>query len=361
LVDQYDWRFVFVAIVPVCVAAMAASVVFLPGRGTGKEAPPPRFDGLGFLLLSAFLIFLLSALSNGQREGWDSDLILTLFAGAFATFFAFVGYELRCRQPLLNLHVFTNGRFAASCLIAFALGAGIYGSTYIIPLFTELVQGYTPTRSGLLLMPAGFGLAVISPLAGHLGDRLPPWVPVMAGLTLFGLSNALCGGADVDTPFLSMTVWVMLGRMGLGLITPSLNAGALRALPPELLAVGSGTVNFVRQLGGALGVNLLSVLIERRTTFHGDALAQAITPASSAASAALQQLGLMLPHWGNPFGTRLPAGVPPSAMHYLETLLVPKARLFAYQDGFMVVAVMFFAALLPALLMRRRSTPPTAR
>jgi EmrB/QacA subfamily drug resistance transporter len=355
LVDEYDWRYVFLAIVPVCVVAMASTMVFLPGRDTRKAPAEYGFDGPGFVLLGAFLVCLLSALSNGQREGWDSDLILSLFAGACAFFSAFVAWELKHRHPLLNLHVFANGRFTSCCLVAFALGVGIYGSTYLIPLFVQLVQNYTPTRSGLLLMPAGFGLAMISPLAGHLGDRLPPWLPVMAGLTLFGISNTLCGTADVDTPFLSLSLWVMLGRLGLGLITPSLNAGALRALPAELLAVGSGTVNFIRQFGGAMGVNLLSVLIEQRTTFHCDALAQTITPASSATSAALLQLGLILPHWGNPFGTRLPACVPPSAMAYLRTVVVPKGRLFAYQDGFMLVALMFFAALLPALLMRRHA------
>jgi hypothetical protein len=111
----------------------------------------------------------------------------------------------------------------------------------------------------------------------------------------------------------------------------------------------------VRQFGGAMGVNLLSVLIDRRTTFHGDALAQAMTPATAAASAAVQRLTPMLAHWGNPFGARLPSGAPPAAMAYLETTLAPKAQLFAYQDGFLVVAAMFFLALLPALLMRRRS------
>jgi len=354
LVDEYSWRYVFLAIVPVCVAAMAAAAVFLPGRDTRQEAASHRFDGLGFLFLVAFLVCLLSALSNGQRDGWDSDPILALFAAALASAVAFVARELTYRMPLLNLRVFASGGFTASCLVAFVLGAGIYGSTYIVPLFVQLVQGYTPTRSGLLLMPAGFALGMISPAAGRLADRLPPWAPVMAGLALFCLSNWLCGGADVDTPFWSMAGWIVVGRIGLGLITPSMNAGALRALPHELLAQGSGTVNFVRQFGGAMGVNLLSVLIDRRTTFHGDALAQAMTPATSAASAALQQLGLMLLHWGNPFGTRLPSGAPPAAMTYLETLIVPKARLFAYQDGFFIVAVMFFGALLPALLMRRR-------
>lgn len=355
LVDEYSWRYVFLVIVPACVAAMAAGVVFLPGRDTRRGIASLRFDGFGFFFLAAFLVCLLSALSNGQREGWDSDLILALFAAALASGVAFVAWELTYRLPLLNLRVFANCRFTASCLVAFALGVGIYGSTYVVPLFVQLVQGYTPTRSGLLLMPAGFVLGIVFPVSGRLGDLLPPWAPIMAGLALFGLSNWLCSGADVDTPFWSLAGWMVVGRIGLGLITPSLNAGALRALPPELLAQGSGTVNFVRQFGGAMGVNLLSVLIDQRTTFHGDALAQAMTPATPAAYAALQRLGLMLPHWGNPFGTRLPSGALPAGMAYLETVMAPKARLLAYQDGFLVVAVMFLAALLPALLMRRRA------
>ena len=312
LVDEYSWRDVFLAIVPVCLVAMAAVAVFLPGRDTRPGIVAPRFDGLGFVFLVVFLVCLLSALSNGQREGWSSDLILTLFAAALAAAVAFVVRELTCRMPLLNLRVLANGGFAASCLVAFALGAGIYGSTYIVPLFVQTVQGYTPTRSGLLLMPAGFVLAMASPLGGHLADRLPPWLPIAAGLALFGVSNVLCGGVDIDTSFWSLAGWIVMGRIGLGLITPALNAGALRALPPEQLAQGSGAVNFVRQFGGALGVNLLSVVIDRRTTFHADALAQAVTPATAAASEAVQRLGPMLAHWGNPFGSRMPANAPPA-------------------------------------------------
>ncbi len=360
LVDQYSWRDVFLVIVPVCAIAMAAAAVFLPGRETLRDrASPRRFDALGFLLLVAFLVSLLSALSNGQREGWDSDLILALLAAAFVSASCFVAWELVYPQPLLNLRVFISGAFTASCLVAFALGAGIYGSTYIVPLFVQTVQGYSPTASGLLLMPSGFVLAVVFPLAGQLSDRLPPWLPVMAGLAIFALSNLLCSGVDVDTAFWSLAVWVAIGRIGLGLIMPALNAGALRVLPPTQLTQGAGALNFVRQLGGAFGVNLLSVLIDRRMAFHGDALAQAITPETSAASAALHWLSLMLPHWGNPFGTRLPTGVLPAAMSYLESMLAPKAQMLAYQDGFLFVAVMFLIALLPAWLMRRRR--PTAR
>jgi len=359
LVDQYTWRDVFLAIIPVCVIAMVATAVFLPGRDTRPEHTKHRpFDALGFLLLVVFLVCLLSGLSNGQREGWDSRMILSLFVGAFISGFAFIGWELTSENPLLSIRVFANFRFSASCVVALALGVGIYGSTYIVPLFVQFVQGYTPTRSGLLLMPAGFVLALVFPIAGYVADRLPPWAPVSFGLAVFGLSSALCSGADVNTSFWALAWWMVLGRVGLGLIMPALNAGALRALPTEMLAQGSGSLNFVRQFGGALGVNLLSVLVDMRMTFHGDALAQAMTPATSAAAAAVRQLSLLLPHWGNPFGTHLPTGVPPIAMTYLESMLVPKAQMLAYQDGFYVVAITFFIAVLPALLMRGQRPEP---
>jgi hypothetical protein len=195
---------------------------------------------------------------------------------------------------------------------------------------------------------------MVFPLAGHVSDRTPPWLPVMVGLALFGWSNWLCGDANVDTPFWTFAAWIAFGRIGSGLMTPALNAGALRALPAELLAQGSGAVNFVRMLGGALGVNLISVLVDRRTAFHGDALALAMTRTSHVASHTVLQLGLLLAHWGNPFGTRLPGRTPPAADAFMESMLVPQARLFAYQDGFLIVAVLLFVTLLPALLIPRR-------
>ncbi|CAK8738802.1 hypothetical protein SODG_002405 [Sodalis praecaptivus] len=165
-----------------------------------------------------------------------------LFTLALLSAAGFILWELVTPHPLLSLRVFSNLGFSAGCVVAFALGAGIYGSTYIILLFVQTVQGFTPTRSGLLLMPAGLVLGLVFPIAGQLSDKLPPHIPVMSGLALFGLSCWLSGGADVDTPFWTMAWWVMLGRVGLGVMLP--------ALPPDKLAQGSGSLNFVRQLGG---------------------------------------------------------------------------------------------------------------
>src|SRR5476651_345747 len=174
MVDQYDWRYVFLVVVPFCVAGMAAAMLILPDLDKQAVAPRRKFDVLGFLLLICALTTLLTGLSNGQREGWNTFFIIGMFAAAALTSAGFIAWELIAPQPLLSLRVFANARFSAGCVVAFALGAGIYGSTYIIPLFVQTVQGYTPTRSGLLLMPSGLALGLIFPLAGLLSDRLPP-------------------------------------------------------------------------------------------------------------------------------------------------------------------------------------------
>src|SRR3546814_4139128 len=132
---------------------------------------------------------------------------------------------------MLNLKLFTSRAYAGASVVAFIFGAGIYGSTFLIPLFVQTIQGYTPTRSGLLLMPAGLILAVVFPIAGRLTDKTPAYAPVMFGLAVFALSSFLMTGVDTDTSFWLFAWWIMLGRIGPGFTMPSMKAGALTALP----------------------------------------------------------------------------------------------------------------------------------
>ena len=171
-------------------------------------------------------------------------------------------------HPVMDLDVYLNPRFVAASVVAFMLGVGLFSSTYLVPLFVQTVQGYTPTASGLLLAPAGVVLGFVQPLGGRLSDRFPARVLIMIGIVFFGVSNFLMTDADTSTPFWRFAMWVTVGRVGMGLIMPALNSGALRVLDPRLVSHGAGAINFVRQLGGAVGVGLLSVYLERETTTY---------------------------------------------------------------------------------------------
>ena len=300
------------------------------------------------LLLTLFLVISLYAVANGQREGWDSNLIVGLSWSGAVLLLAFIGWELKTPEPLVNLTVFSISRYAAAAAVALIFGAGIYGSSYLVPLFVQTVQGYTPTRAGELLIPGGLILGIVFPIAGRLTDRLPAYVMIATGLFIFGLSNLLLYDVDVDTGFWRMALLVMLGRVGLGVMMPALNAGALSVLPPEMLAQGTGTINFVRQLGGAFGVSLLSAATEMRFAFHADALTASQIDDNATLELINHVIGLD-GRWGVP-GTQTWAG----ALDYLGKVLAAQAQSLAYGDGFALVGIVFWLGILPALWMHRK-------
>lgn len=346
VVDNFDWRAVFYMALPTCVLGLLMAPAFMIGRT--RQGPRPSFDWTGFVLLSIFLITFLGGLSNGQRWGWhDSGVYLLLFIGLLSGV-GFVWWESRTRRPMQDLRIFLNPGFGAASLVAMVLGAGIYGSTYLVPLFVQGIQGYSPTESGLVLMPAGVILALVFPLAGQITDRVRPHVPIILGLTLFSFSSYQLAKSDIHTSFALLATWIMVGRIGMGFILPALNAGAVRCLPMEQIAQGSGGVNFARQFGGALGVNLLSIMLDRRTFFHSDHFAQTQTAANEMTRELLRQVVSILDRSGVPAAWQQ-AG----AVGYLGRVITQQARTAGFQDGFLIVAAVFMLAVIPAWVMGR--------
>lgn len=364
MVDSFNWRFVFFLVLPSCVAGLFLSALFMPGRATSGPRKP--FDWIGFALLSVFLVVLLNGLSNGQRHGWRSHMVLADFTLAAISGLAFVAWESWTAAPMLNLALFRSPSFSGASVVAIVFGAGIFGSTYLVPIFVQTIQGYTATRSGLVLMPAGLILTIAFPIAGRLTDKLPADVMITAGLLLFAWSSLLMAGLDTNTPFWSLAIWIALGRIGLSLIMPSLNAGALRALPPQLLGQGSGALNFVRQLGGAIGTNLLAVMSERRGQLYAHAFATSQDTANPATVDMLRQLlSYLLAEGGIAEGGIAPGFGAESiglaegqrlgyALDYLGRMLAAQAAMMGYRDGFLLVAIAFVIAIPPAWLMRLR-------
>jgi EmrB/QacA subfamily drug resistance transporter len=346
LMDSFNWRYVFYLGVPFAALGMVLAGAFLPTRR--DSGPRPGFDWLGFGLLCLFLTTLLTALSNGQRWGWASDPVLAAFAIAVVAAIVFVWWERHTTKPMLDLRLFAGLPFASAAVVSFIMGAGLFGSTYLLPVFVQTIQGMTPTQAGLLLMPAGFVLVVVFPLAGRLTDRLRPGALIAAGMAIFAWSSWLMADVDVNTGFWMLAWWTALSRIGLGLVFPALSAASLRVLPVELVAQGSGAMNFTRQLGGAFGVNLLAVALERRTMFHGDALAATQTPDNATMMAFLKQIAAIAQT--APLPPDQQAG---AAVWFLGRAIYAQANTLAYRDGFLITAIVFAAALLPTWLLDR--------
>jgi predicted MFS family arabinose efflux permease len=193
---------------------------------------------------------------------------LALLGGAGVAVAGFVMRQRRAAHPLMQLALFGYRTFAMGGWVAFIYGMALFGSTYLVPVFMQIALKLPPSQAGAVLLPAGLVLAGTIPIAGRLADRLPLHRLVSAGLLLLAASFALMIGVGLATSLWLITLWAIVGRVGLGCVLPSLNLGAMRGLPIALIPQGSSGINFLRQLGGAVGVNLAGIVLEWRLQVH---------------------------------------------------------------------------------------------
>nr|WP_261634709.1 DHA2 family efflux MFS transporter permease subunit [Cupriavidus gilardii] len=269
LVELFGWRSIFFVVVPLTLlaGAMARRFMAIDSAMMGERKP---LDWRGLVLAGVATVLLLNGLVE-LREDAGTGLLV---AGAGVLLLAgFVLWQMRAADPLMNMRLYSYRQFAAGAVVAFIYGAGLFGSTYLLPVYMQMALQYTPSRAGFVLLPAGIALALTIAVAGRLTNRVPPHLLVSFGLALLAVSFLLMAMGSQSTPYLMLVAWAVLGRVGLGCILPSLSLGAMRGVDYSLIAQGSSAINFIRQLGGAIGVGLAGVGLQWRLEAHGVALA----------------------------------------------------------------------------------------
>jgi EmrB/QacA subfamily drug resistance transporter len=269
LVEWFGWRSIFFVVTPFCVLAMAMAQRYLPvgapgGAPISREGG--RLDVVGLGLIAVAVLALLNGMVHLHAA--TLGLGLALVAGSIVATVAFVLHQRRGARPLMALGLFGHRVFAMGSLVAFIYGMALFGSTYLVPVFMQEALQLPPSLAGAVLLPAGLVLAVTIPIAGRFADRVATSRMVSIGLVLLAASFFLMLGVGIGTSLTLITLWAAIGRLGLGMIMPSLNLGALHGLPQALISQGSSTINFLRQLGGALGIGLVGNILEWRLRTH---------------------------------------------------------------------------------------------
>ncbi|MEK9726276.1 MAG: DHA2 family efflux MFS transporter permease subunit, partial [Rhodospirillaceae bacterium] len=347
-IDAMSWRHIFLAPMPLVILAFALGSVFMPPKGAKLSLPP--FNWSGYILVATALMCIMSVIGNGQRWGWSSDrTMIFLFVGAAAAAL-FVYTQWHSKSPLMDVTLFTDLRFTSAMFIGFAFGAGNFATNYAIPVFVQTIQGFTPTESGLVIIPAGVFLITMIPFSGRMADHLPSHYPLMMGCIVFAVAAYLLAASDVNTGFWTIAAIAVLSRGAIGIVMPNLGKVALSSVPPDKLNQGAGTYNFMRQMGGAFGVNVTALSIEMQTAHHADILTATQTSDNTQSLEVLERIAELLHAGGIP-----EAALNSGALNYLSAVIYAQARTFGFQDSFYQICFAFCIALIPAWFLGRAS------
>jgi EmrB/QacA subfamily drug resistance transporter len=272
LVEHFGWRSIFFVVLPFGALAIVLAQRLLPVAAPGGAPPnarPTRLDWAGLVLAAVGVLALLNGLVRlHDASPVPAALLLGLGAVSLA---AFVVHEWRSSAPLVDLRLARHRPFRMGAIVAFIYGMGLFGSTYLVPVFMQTALHFPPSEAGAALLPAGLVLAATIPLAGRLADRVAAHRLVAGGLALLAASFVLMGSVGVGTALWVLMTWAVIGRIGLGFVLPSLSLGAMRGLAPEEIAHGASAVSFMRQLGGAVGVSVVGIVLEWRLRAHAAA------------------------------------------------------------------------------------------
>jgi EmrB/QacA subfamily drug resistance transporter len=265
LVEWFGWRSIFFIVVPFALLALWMARRYLPVGAPGGaplKRHGARIDLGGIVMMTIVVLTLLNGMV--YLHGGTPLTGIALIGASAVAVVAFLRHERRTARPLMDLRLFKHRPFAAGAIVAFIYGMGLFGSTYLLPVFMQVALAIVPSLSGAVMLPAGLVLAATIPLAGRLADRQPVSRMVGGGLTLLAISFLLMVTIGIGTSLWLIVAWAVVGRIGLGFVMPSLNLGAMRGLPDELISQGASNINFMRQLGGAVGISLVGIVLEWR-------------------------------------------------------------------------------------------------
>lgn len=357
ITDNYNWHWIFFINVPVGILS-----VFLSSRMV--EDPPHvvaqqkaqranlKIDWIGLLLISLGLGLLQLMLDKGEREDWfESSFILFCAVVSGVSLVLAVWWELRVKQPVVDLKLLKDRNFATAFGLMFMLGFVLLGSTVLLPLFVQTLYSYTAQQAGAVISPGGFLIMVLMPLVGFLLGRVQARYMVAIGLTITSLALWHMTGFNLQMDYWHIAQARMLQAAGLAFLFVPINAAAYVSVPREKNNNASALINLARNMGGSFGIAFVATYLAQRTQFHQSRMVEHLTPGDPQYESALRQMSRVFEG-----ASGSAADAQQQAYAFLYRLVNQQAALQAFLDNFWILAVAF-GLLVPIVFLMRPNKP----
>jgi MFS transporter, DHA2 family, multidrug resistance protein len=349
LTDTLSWHWLFlVNIVPGI--AVAATVWCLIDIDKPDLTLLRYFDLTGLALMAVFLGSLEYALEEGPRWDWlDDGTIRIAVLVASITSALFFWRVLTYRQPIVDLRTFRNRNFAMGTFYTFIIGTGLYGATYVIPLFLAQVRGFSAFQIGTTVVVTGLAQMVMSPFTARIARTMDLRIMLAIGMGLFAVSMYLTATLTNQASFPELLVPQIVRGIALMFCYLPANLISLSTLRADMLKNAAGLYNLTRDLGGALGLATIGTIMNLRLHFHWSRLIENINPARPAVQHFLDtQSSRLDPHF--------PGGAGPATMKLLAGIVQREALVLTFNDVILMMGALFALGLFVMPLVRRRNS-----
>jgi DHA2 family multidrug resistance protein len=360
ITDNYTWNWIFFINIPIAAISVFLVTTFLHDPPWMKRKPE-GIDLLGISLLTVGLASLQYVLEEGKRYDWFQDRMIARLAVTSAVCLTtLMWWELTPRNshPIVNFRVLKNRQLAASIFLFIALGFGLYGGIFIFPLFTQTILNFTPTETGLALLPGGLATALAALICGRLLNGARPLVDsrilISIGVAIFLVAMWQLGHLTTAAGEPDARTALLIRGLGLGFLFTPINNVAYGALDPRDAQQASGLINLARQLGGSFGIAVLNTYVTTQTQYHRVDLLANVYPYNPAVMQRMQALTASLAAHGYSALDAQRAGI-----GVLEQMVMRQASMLAFNDAWMIILISFVVAS-PAILLLRKPRGPAA-
>ncbi len=350
ITDNFSWRWIFFINIPIGILSvlLTSYLVADPPWLKRKRSGGIKVDYMGFGLLALGLGALQVILDKGEREDWfQTHYIVVLAIITVVCLIAVFFWEMRHKDPIIEVRLFTDRTFLMSCVMLFLVGFVLYGTTVLLPQLGQTLLGYSAELAGLMLMPGGFALILLLPFVGFLLSRYDARWMIAFGLLLLAISMSwMAHRFDLAVDFRTLAWARVFQASGLAFLFIPINTAAYAYLPREKNNAASGLINLARNIGGSVGISFVTTLLARRAQFHQSVLTAHTSLLTPAFRDALQGASQVF----------MPSGAAAAAHHAYGQIygqILRQSSMLAYVDNFWILAVISLVVIPFVFLMKR--------
>lgn len=352
IVENFSWPYIFYINIPLGIIAFMLTLQYVRSPKYAEKKSSSEIDWWGIIFLAAAVGSLQYVLERGQEDDWFNNMEITILAiTAGLGFYFFIWRELTYKNPIVELRVLKNGNLRMGTVLSFIMGFGLYGSTFVVPLYLQNSLGWNAQQAGMIMIPAALMTAFMMPIIGILIQKgVKPQYLAAAGMFLFFVYSFW--GYKILTPDTSGNAffWMLMMRgLAMSMLFIPVSTMSLSTLKGQQIGQGAAFTGMMRQLGGSFGIAIITTFMTIGNATHRSDLIKNVAPENVTFTQQFNGLVNKFTAAGMPYNAAKAA-----AYKMIDGSVMRQASVLTYMDVFLYIGIMFLVCV-PFILMIRSS------